>query len=74
MLRKQPRQTSSPFKQQFLTHGEIIFSNEESPELDGGMLPRSKCKALVKRKPLSSVGWVTSFRNPTEIYINGQPA
>jgi len=38
------------------------------------MMPRSKCKALVKRKPLSSVGWVTSFRNPTNIYINGQPA
>jgi len=37
------------------------------------MLPRSKRKALVKRKPLSSVGWSISFRNPTNIYINAQP-
>jgi hypothetical protein len=35
MLRKHPRQIPSSFKQQLLTHGEIIFTNEESPELDG---------------------------------------
>ncbi len=39
MLRKQPRQTSSPFRQQFLTHGEIIFTNEESPELGWAFCP-----------------------------------